>query len=466
MADTKIADLTTAVIAAADSIPFVDASDTTQGANGSTRRITYANFLAGITSLGNLGTIQGFTFTLTGNFIRSGAHSMTLTTTGATNVTFPTTGTLATLAGSETLTNKTFDLTNNTLVGSVAEFNAALESADFYTTGGTDVALADGGTGASLTDPNADRIMFWDDSLGAVTWLDLGTNLSITGTTLNASGSGGARTVESIATGSTYTVVTGDANKIKLCVDASAQTIALNTTANGTSFALAWLAGAGTVTIDAGAGVNINGLGDGVNVTLSQAGGMVEVISTGTNTWYVEGAIGDLQASDITNLGTGAATLMTGTASGTGGLVGTDDATLLRPIIQIAALPASDDTYRGTVITGRNAGATIAQWDGVYLDSSGTWQLADANGTGTFPARGLAVAGYSSGNAAVVLEDGVARNDAWTWTVGGTVYLSTTAGGLTQSAPATSGDKVQIVGYALTADSIRVKLSPEYLTIT
>jgi len=49
----------------------------------------------------------------------------------------------------QTLTNKTIDLTSNTLVGSVNEFNAALESADFYTTGGTDVALADGGTGAS-----------------------------------------------------------------------------------------------------------------------------------------------------------------------------------------------------------------------------------------------------------------------------------------------------------------------------
>lgn len=40
-------------------------------------------------------------------FVTSGANSLTLTTTGSTNVTLPTTGTLATLAGSETLTNKT-----------------------------------------------------------------------------------------------------------------------------------------------------------------------------------------------------------------------------------------------------------------------------------------------------------------------------------------------------------------------
>lgn len=44
---------------------------------------------------------------LAGSFTTSGANAITLTTTGATGVTLPTTGTLATLAGSETFTNKT-----------------------------------------------------------------------------------------------------------------------------------------------------------------------------------------------------------------------------------------------------------------------------------------------------------------------------------------------------------------------
>lgn len=65
---------------------------------------------------------------------------------------------------------------------------------DVYQVGGTDVALADGGTGASLTDPNDDRMMFWDDSAGSMAWLTPGTNLSITGTTLNATGGGGGGT--------------------------------------------------------------------------------------------------------------------------------------------------------------------------------------------------------------------------------------------------------------------------------
>lgn len=53
----------------------------------------------------------------------------------------------------------------------------------------TPVSLANGGTGASLSDPNADRIMFWDDSAGSVAWLTAGTGLSITDTTISASGS-------------------------------------------------------------------------------------------------------------------------------------------------------------------------------------------------------------------------------------------------------------------------------------
>lgn len=52
---------------------------------------------------------MGGDITTAANFITSGANSLTLTTTNSTNVTLPTTGTLATLAGSEALTNKTYN---------------------------------------------------------------------------------------------------------------------------------------------------------------------------------------------------------------------------------------------------------------------------------------------------------------------------------------------------------------------
>lgn len=127
---------------------------------------------------------------------------------------------------------------------------------------------------------------------------------------------------------------------------------------------------------------------------------------------------------------------------------------------------ASDDTYEGNAITGLNAGATIAQWEAVYLGGSSTWLLADADGSGTIPARGLAVAAYSSTDPATILVVGTVRNDTWAWTPGGTIYLSTTAGGLTQTAPSTSDDNVQQVGYALTADVAFFNFaSGEYLTV-
>lgn len=56
---------------------------------------------------------------------------------------------LATTDTAQTLTSKTLNLTSNTLTGTTAQFNTANSDADFYTTGGTDVAVADGGTGAS-----------------------------------------------------------------------------------------------------------------------------------------------------------------------------------------------------------------------------------------------------------------------------------------------------------------------------
>lgn len=43
----------------------------------------------------------------------------------------------------------------------------------------------------AFADPNADRIVFWDDSAGAFAPLEVGSGLSISGTTLSASGGGG-----------------------------------------------------------------------------------------------------------------------------------------------------------------------------------------------------------------------------------------------------------------------------------
>jgi hypothetical protein len=130
--------------------------------------------------------------------------------------------------------------------------------------------------------------------------------------------------------------------------------------------------------------------------------------------------------------------------------------TVTNPIVFRGDL-GTDDTANGLAISGLNAGATIAQWEAVYVGASSTWLLADANGSGTFPARGLATAAYVNGNAAVILVTGTVRNDAWNWTPGGMIFLSETAGALTQTAPAST---VQPVGFALTADIAYFKFDP------
>jgi hypothetical protein len=80
------------------------------------------------------------TITLGGNLTTSGAHTLTLTTTANTSVILPTTGTLATLAGIETLTNKTLSspvitlptmtggTINNTVIGGTTASSANFTS--------------------------------------------------------------------------------------------------------------------------------------------------------------------------------------------------------------------------------------------------------------------------------------------------------------------------------------------------
>jgi hypothetical protein len=70
------------------------------------------------------------TLTLAGNVSHAGAYTQTFTATANTSVTLPTTGTLATLAGSETLTNKTISFGSNTITTTLAQLNTAITDDD------------------------------------------------------------------------------------------------------------------------------------------------------------------------------------------------------------------------------------------------------------------------------------------------------------------------------------------------
>ena len=346
-------------------------------------------------------------------------------------------------------------------------------------TPGTDVQAFNTGLNqiAGLADPNADRILFWDDSAGSYAYLTIGTNLSITGTTINASG-GGASALDDltdvvITTPSTGQVLKYNGTNWVNDTDAtSGGAVALNDLSD---VAITSPATGHIIRHNGTEFVNVLGTthfqaADASLTSIAALGTVADRIAytTGTDTWAETPLTAAARTVlDDTTVAAMVDTLGGASSTGTGGLVRATGATLVSPIIQLAAVPGTDDTYQGQVITGRNAGATIAQWEAVYLDSAGTWQLADADGSGTFPCRGLAVAAYTNGNAATVIDNGVVRNDAWAWTVGGDIYLSTTAGGLTQTAPSTSGNRVQKIGYALSADSIRINIGTgEYLTVT
>jgi len=94
----------------------------------------------------------GKTVTLGGSLTTSGAHTTTLTTTGNTSVTLPTTGTLATLAGTETLTNKSINLANNTLTATSSQIASAVTDE----TGSGSLVFANSPT---LTTPNISSIV-------------------------------------------------------------------------------------------------------------------------------------------------------------------------------------------------------------------------------------------------------------------------------------------------------------------
>ena len=70
----------------------------------------------------------------------------------------------------------------------------------------------------SLTDPNADRVAFWDDSEGAFKWLTMGSNLSITDTTLNATD-----------TNTTYSTATSSVEGLVKIFSDTTQTVAAQT---------------------------------------------------------------------------------------------------------------------------------------------------------------------------------------------------------------------------------------------
>jgi hypothetical protein len=118
----------------------------------------------------------------------------------------------------------------------------------------------------------------------------------------------------------------------------------------------------------------------------------------------------------------------------------------------------AEHDYSGiTALLRVGDGADIGAFDLVCIsDVTNEVQIADANAVATSKVIGInpSNSAISDNNEGIILLHGIVRDDSWGWTTGQTLYLSTTAGDITATAPTGSGDCVVPIGVALEPDMI------------
>jgi len=128
--------------------------------------------------------------------------------------------------------------------------------------------------------------------------------------------------------------------------------------------------------------------------------------------------------------------------------------------VDLTATLGTDHTYNGTTIVG-TAGESLVFGDFVYFKFSDLkWWKANASAYATARTRGIAVVTLSANDAGKILIEGVIRDDSWNWTAA-EVWLSTTAGAGTSTQPSTTGNQIQFLGTALSADHMLFKPSQD-----
>jgi len=122
--------------------------------------------------------------------------------------------------------------------------------------------------------------------------------------------------------------------------------------------------------------------------------------------------------------------------------------------LKLLAALGVDGDWSGSVVEAV-AGEDVDAGENIYLKSDGKCWLSQANSANTMPIKGICTADVLADATGVLLIEGFIRKDAWNWTIGQVIYASdVTAGDLIATVPDTSGDQVQPVGIAVSADSI------------
>lgn len=134
----------------------------------------------------------------------------------------------------------------------------------------------------------------------------------------------------------------------------------------------------------------------------------------------------------------------------------------------LLTVPTTDGHATGLTTNAFNSGySSSAVGDLVYLDSSSTWQKCDANTLLLYNGLlGIALEVKASGAALLVALPGsfVYATGFPTFTIGLPIYMSETAGAVTQTAPTTTDAATRVIGWGIHADKMYFNPSPDYLT--
>ncbi len=389
------------------------------------------------------------------------------------------TGTL-TLGASKTLSvSDTTTIATNAITlggGEVITFSAT-NALSLLTTGATSVTLPTSGTlvssvttgnGVSATN-TAGALAF---ALGAITPNTVVASDATTPhfDTVAGSTNTGYFLVNGKTNGS-FKITTADSTAQAITLTVAAQTVGAATLTipnmANVNKTVAWLESPSFTTPNIGA------------ATATSVNGMTITASTGTFT--LTNAKTFAVAKSLTLDGTDSTTMTFPTTSAT--IARTDAANTFSGIQTITNLtlpdqgqikltvPTTDLKATGPTCGDFNSGySSSAIGDLVYLDSSSTWQKCDANTLALYNGfLGIALEVKASGNALLVALPGsfiYSTTGFSTWTIGSPIYMSETAGAMTQTQPTTTDAAIRVVGWGVHADKMYFYPSPDYVTHT
>lgn len=166
----------------------------------------------------------------------------------------------------------------------------------------------------------------------------------------------------------------------------------------------------------------------------------------------VEGATGVAGANGA--IGVAGASGATG-ATGAAGATGATGATGGELDLTLANQTGDGWTITGTVNESVTPGTLLS------MGNNGKWAKSNESSANAMPAAGIALEAASGDGDVDILIFGLYRDDSlYNWTPGAILYVDNVDGAIAATAPGDSGDLIQVVGIAITADIIL--FNPDY----